>query len=163
MINAMGWLMNKWLITGLLCGAAGAAQAGNAPDAADARGIKALLTAYTQSVSQGDRARFESQLLDTHIPFYGVGGGRLKDVGLATIQDYAGFRQAIFDGGVQFKQRFSNVSIEQVGNLAQVTLDYETAKQDEAYEGKGWKVMQLIKVGGQWKIASEFFTGYPRQ
>jgi hypothetical protein len=163
MINAMGWNMNTWWSTAWLSCVVGAAQAANAPDAADAQGINALLSNYTQSVSQGDRARFESQLLDTHIPFYGVGGGRLNDVDLSTIQDYAGFRQAIFDGGVQFKQRFSNVSIAQVGNLAQVTLDYETAKRDDPYEGKGWKVMQLIKVGGQWKIASEFFTGYPRK
>lgn len=155
--------MNRWLMTGLLSCVLGAAQAGNVPGPADAQGINALLTTYTQSVSQGDRARFESQLLDTHIPFYGVDRGNLTSVGLATIQDYAGFRQAIFDGGQKFKQRFSNVSVEQVGNLAQVSLDYETAKQDEAYAGKGWKVLQLIKVDGQWKIASEFFTGYPRK
>jgi len=24
----------------------------------------------------------------------------------------------------------------------------------------GWKTMQLLKVSGQWKIASEFYTGH---
>ncbi len=134
----------------------------NAPTAQDSIEIHALLANYTDSVSMGDRARFESQLLDLQIPFAAVPvKAGAKAVDLKSIQDYAGFRRAIFDGGQQFQQRFSNVKIEQLGNLAQVSLDYETALRGAAYEGKGWKVLELIKVNGQWKIASEFFTGYP--
>ena len=77
------------------------------------------------------------------------------------MQDYAGFRKAIFDSGRKYQQRFSNIRIEQLGNLAQVSLDYQTALQGEAYEGRGWKVLHLLKLDGQWKIASEFYTGYP--
>lgn len=155
---------NAWLVAGLFC-VAGAAQAGNPPAPEEDKKIRALLENYTQSVTQGDRARFESQLLDTDIPFSGVssGEGGLNGASLKTIQDYRGFRRAIFDGGEKFRQRFSNIHIEQLGNMAQVSLDYETARQDAAYEGKGWKVLQLIKVDGQWKIASEFFTGYRRK
>lgn len=87
--------------------------------------------------------------------------GAADHIELKSIQDYRGFRTAIFDSGKKFQQRFTNVKIEQVGNLAQVSLDYETATQGEQYAGKGWKVIQLIKFKGQWKIASEFFTGYP--
>jgi hypothetical protein len=134
----------------------------NAPTAQDSVEINALLANYTDSVSTGDRARFESQLLDVNIPFAAVPlKAGAKAVDLQSIQDYAGFRRAIFDGGQRFRQRFSNVKIEQLGNLAQVSLDYETALQGTAYAGKGWKVIELIKVNGQWKIASEFFTGYP--
>lgn len=146
------------LFVALLFGQAGAA---NMPSEAEAANINQLLANYTRSVSDGNRALFESQLLDLDIPFSSVprkAGGAMT---LKSVQDYAGFRKAIFESGKKFKQRFSNVRIEQVGNLAQVSLDYETAYEGEAYDGKGWKVIQLIKSGGEWKIASEFFTGYP--
>jgi hypothetical protein len=139
----------------------GPAGAADVPNEAEAAKINQLLANYTRSVSDGDRALFESQLLDLKIPFFGVPrkpGGAMT---LKTVQDYAGFKKAIFDSGKKFKQRFSNVRIERVGNLAQVSLDYETAYEGEAYDGKGWKVIQLIQSDGGWKIASEFFTGYP--
>jgi len=134
----------------------------NAPTAQDGIEINALLANYTESVSTGDRARFESQLLDLHIPFAGIWAkDGAKNLDLKGIEDYAGFRKAIFDSGQQFKQRFSNVKIEQLGNLAQVSLDYETTLQGTDYAGKGWKVLQLVKVKNHWKIVSELFTGYP--
>jgi hypothetical protein len=137
----------------------------NAPTPEDGSKINLLLANYTKSVSDGDRVLFESQLLDVNIPFAAVGGKMTdsKPMALKSVQDYAGFRKAIFDSGQRFQQRFSNVKIEQLGNLAQVSLDYETTEQGTAYDGKGWKTMQLVKFNGQWKIASEFFTGYPRQ
>jgi hypothetical protein len=151
-----------WLASNVAAYAATPAPLLNAPTAQDRIEIDALLANYTDSVSTGDRVRFESRLLDVNIPFAAVSAnGGAKTVDLKSIQDYAGFRKAIFDGGQQFHQRFSNVKIEQLGNLAQVSLDYETALQGTEYAGKGWKVMELIKVNGQWKIASEFFTGYP--
>ncbi len=137
----------------------------NAPKAADDAAIRKLLSKYMTSVSTGDRIAFESQLLDLKIPFaYVKEGAHTADRSdLATFQDYAGFRKVIFDSGKRYQQRFGNIRIEQVGNLAQVSLDYQTALQGAAYEGKGWKVLQLIKLNGQWKIASEFFTEYPAE
>ncbi|RZI56265.1 MAG: hypothetical protein EOP37_24965 [Rubrivivax sp.] len=134
----------------------------NAPSTEDLALIQQLLAQYTGSVTDGDARRFESQLLDLTIPFSGVGKDFGASAGLANVQNYEGFRQAIFGSGKRYKQRFSNVKIEQVGLLAQVSLDYETALQDEAYSGKGWKVLHLLKVGGHWKIASEFYVGYPK-
>jgi hypothetical protein len=139
---------------------AGPASAVNLPNQEEAAKINQLLANYTRSVSDGDRALFESQLLDVNVPFFGV-QRKAGPQTLKAAQDYAGFRKAIFESGKKFKQRFSNVTIEQVGNLAQVSLDYETAYESEAYDGKGWKVIHLIKTDGGWKIASEFFTGYP--
>lgn len=132
----------------------------NSPSADEQQRIHAVLDTYTRSVSEGDAQRFESQLLDLNIPFAGVRGELAASADLSTIQDYAGFRKAIFESGKRFKQRFSRIKIEQVGELAQVSLDYETALQDEAYDGKGWKVIHLLKVAGQWKIASEFYVSY---
>ncbi|WP_266181412.1 hypothetical protein [Dyella humicola] len=117
---------------------------------------------YTASLSTGNREAFELQLLDLNIPFSYVkgGAGAMDHPGLAIFQDYAGFRKVIFVSSKRYQQRFSNIRVEQVGNLAEVSLDYQTALQGDQYEGSGWKVMQLIKLNGQWKIASEFFIGY---
>lgn len=139
-----------------------AAHAANPAGEKDNIAINKLLSNYTESVSSGNRTLFESQLLDVNIPFAAVGPKMAAASGLQSIQDYRGFRAAIFDSGTKYQQRFSNVHIEQLGNVAQVSLDYETAEQGKPYDGKGWKVMQLIKFNGQWKIVSEFFTGYPR-
>jgi len=139
-----------------------AATTRNEPKAQDEAAIRELLANYTASLSTGNRGAFESQLLDLNIPFSHVKGGAgvVNNPGLAMFQDYADFKKIIFGGGKRYQQRFSNIRIEQVGNLAQVSLDYQTALVGDPYEGSGWKVMQLIKLNGQWKIASEFFTGY---
>lgn len=140
------------------------ANAQNAATPGDAAQIDQLLGNYTASVSSGNRAQFEAQLLDLDIPFSAIGNNTpdpKQPMGLRAVQDYKGFRKVIFESGKRYRQRFSNIKIEQVGNLAQVSLDYETTLAGEDYAGKGWKVMQLIKYAGQWKIASEFFTGYP--
>lgn len=137
--------------------------ANNAPDSEDNVAIRKLLANYTASLASGNRSSFESQLLDLKLPFSHVKDGvhATYKSGLAAFQDYGGFRKVIFDSGKRYQQRFSNIRIEQVGSLAQVSLDYQTTLQGEAYEGKGWKVLQLIKLNGRWKIASEFFTDYP--
>ncbi len=144
---------------------AAAAATRNAPKAQDEVAIRKLLSNYTTSLSTGNRKAFELQLLDLDIPFSHVNGGAgaVHNPSLAIFQDYAGFRKIIFDGGKRYQQRFSNIKIEQVGNLAQISLDYQTALLGDQYKGSGWKVMQLIKLNGQWKIASEFFTGYDEQ
>lgn len=71
-------------------------------------------------VFAGDRATFESQLLDLAIPFSAVkqGAHAMDKTGLAVVQDYAEFRKAIFDSARKYQQRFSNMRIEQLGNLA---------------------------------------------
>lgn len=135
----------------------------NRPTADENAAIRQLLDNYTHSVSTGDRQLFESQLLDLSIPFSGidVAAGGVDKLELNSIQNYQGFRNSIFDSGKKFKQRFTNVKIEQLRNVAQVSLDYETALQEQDYSGKGWKVLQLVKVKGRWKIASELYTaGY---
>jgi hypothetical protein len=137
--------------------------AASTPRAADERAIRHVLDVYVRSVSTGDERTFESQLLDLKIPFSYVGEGASTGGkgDLATFQDYEGFRRTIFRSHEAYRQRFSRIRIEQVGNLAQVRLDYQTALQGQPYRGVGWKVLQLLRIDGRWKIASEFFTGYP--
>lgn len=57
-----------------------------------------------------------------------------------------------------FTQTFKNVNIEQDGNLANVRLVF--VNKDARSSSWGWKTLQLLKVNGTWKIASEFYTGH---
>ncbi|WP_254073687.1 hypothetical protein [Burkholderia sp. S171] len=76
-------------------------------------------------------------------------------------RNYAAFNAVIFASGSRFHQQFHNVKIEQVGALAQASLDYVTTEDATGSVSYGWKVIHLLKVSGNWKIASEFYTGYP--
>jgi hypothetical protein len=42
--------------------------------------------------------------------------------------------------------------------MAQVWLHFITRVQGSHSGGEGWKTLTLLKVGGNWKIASEFYT-----
>lgn len=129
------------------------------PDPETAR-IHDLLNAYTRCVSTGDRDGFERLLLDTQIPFYGVRDGAVPaDLGgLAAVQRYAGFRASVFESGRQYAQTFHDIHIQRDRDLAQVSLRFETRLVGQAGGAQGWKVLQLLKVRGDWKIASEFYT-----
>lgn len=122
--------------------------------------IHEVLQAYTRCVSQGDRAGFERLLLDTAIPFLGVRGALPADFapGLPAVQGYAGFRQSVFESGRKYAQRFHDIRIERDGDLAQASLKFETRLVELGGGGQGWKILQLLKVRGEWKIASEFYT-----
>lgn len=125
--------------------------------------IEKLLHNYTHSVSTGNRTLFESQLLDKNIPFFGVRGqlDETFDPDSKGVQNYAAFKASVFDSGVEFAQKFSNVKIESSGDLAQVSLNFETVRVASGEGGRGWKVLQLLRFRGRWKIVSELFTVNP--
>jgi hypothetical protein len=111
-------------------------------------------------VTQGDRAAFEALLLNEEIPFSATdevvtphAGGQNADT-----HHYQRFRKSVFDSGRRYTQHFYNVHIQQDGDLAQVSLDFITQETQSGRGGFGWKVLQLLKVQGRWKIASEFYT-----
>lgn len=128
---------------------------------ADLEAIRRLLASYTRAVTDGNRAAFEALLLSTDIPFASVADLQESGGGPPDTRQYARFRADIFDSGIRYIQRFHNVRIEQDGTLANVTLDFVTVDTDAGRGGYGFKVLQVVKVGGAWKIASEFFTGRP--
>lgn len=120
---------------------------------ADRRAIEALLDTYTRAVSTKDEPLFETILLNEDIPFSDVGSA----IKSGDTHHYAGFREGVF-AGAPFTQRFQDVHIAQDGPLAQVSLVFvNTADGRSTW---GWKTLQLLKVAGQWKIASEFYTGH---
>jgi hypothetical protein len=123
----------------------------------DRAAIETLLATYTKAVSEKDQRLFETLLLDKNIPFSGVGAASNSAVTLGSIENYDGFRKGVFEGPA-FKQTFQDIHIAQDGNLAQVSLVFKNTSADGS--SWGWKTMQLLKVDGQWKIASEFYTGH---
>jgi hypothetical protein len=129
------------------------------PNSSDRQAIEALLATYTRCLNEHDEAGFRALLLDTRIPFADVqaqpGAGDPPD-----LHHYEAFRRAVFASGLRFRQRFYDVRIEQHGPLAQVSLVFVTEQLSGRNKGSstGWKVLQLVKVGDRWKIASELFT-----
>ena len=129
----------------------------------DAAAIGRLLDAYRAALKSGDQPAFAALLLNEHVPFLAVQSGPLAKAKPDGVDDqrYADFRTAVFGSAQRYEQRFDNVRIQQDGALAQVSLDFVTVDAGTDRGGYGWKTLELLKVGGQWRIASEFFTAYP--
>jgi len=123
----------------------------------DRRAIEALLGAYTKAVSTKDRALFETLLLNKSIPFSPASLAIRARGAVQGAQNYQAFAKGVF-AGPPFQQRFQDVHILQDGPLAQVSLVFvNTSTTGTSW---GWKTMQLLKLDGRWKIASEFYTGH---
>lgn len=124
--------------------------------------IEHVLSIYTKSVSDGDEAAFSSILLNDQVPFSSTAELHLSEADSQHVQTsrYSGFKHTVFESGRHFEQQFYNVRVEQDGDLAQASVDFVT-KDARTHEGVyGWKSLTLLKVKGQWKIASELYTVY---
>ena len=130
----------------------------SSPD--DRQAIEKVLSTYTQSVSTGDEAAFESLLLDANVPFSSTNElvEPRADAQHVETRRYQRFRDAVFGSGKHYTQHFYNVHIEQDGVLAQASLDFVTREAGSNQGGYGFKTLQLVKLQGHWKIASEFYT-----
>lgn len=124
---------------------------------ADKQAIEALLGTYTKAVSTKDQTLFETLLLNKEIPFSGVPLSITTDTGGSRTSNYEDFCKAVFKGA-PFDQHFERVHIEQDGPLAHVSLVFVNTLENEV--SWGWKTIQLVKIGGGWRIAAEFFTGH---
>ena len=133
------------------------------PVAEDRAAIERLLDAYRAAVKDGDPDRFAALLLDEHVPFMIVRSAVLgkSPAGAVDTRRYPDFRSAVFGSKQRYEQRFDNVRILQDGAMAQVSLDFVTVDAGTDDGGYGWKTLELLKVAGGWRIASEFFTAYP--
>lgn len=131
-------------------------------DMAEKASIEKILSVYTTSLSKGDEAAFASIFLNERVPFSSTEELKLADADPAHLQTsrYAAFKRAVFESGRHFEQHFYNVRIEQDGALAQVSLDFVTTNAGIREGAYGWKSLTLLKVSGQWKIASELYTVY---
>lgn len=122
---------------------------------ADREAILALLDNYTMAVSTKNQALFETLLLNKEIPFASAGTAIKNNGAVGGASRYESFRRGVFEGK-PFTQKFQDVRISQYGPLADVTLVFVNTS--ESGSGWGWKTMQLLKVSGHWKIASEFYS-----
>lgn len=124
--------------------------------------IEHVLSIYTNSVSHGDEAAFSAILLNDQVPFSSTAELHLGKADSQHLQTgrYSGFKHTVFESGRHFEQQFYNARIEQDGDLAQVSVDFVT-RDARTHDGVyGWKSLTLLKVNGQWKIASELYTVY---
>ena len=119
--------------------------------------IEMLLDTYTRAVSTKDQALFETILLNKEIPFSDVTLAIRSNGAPGGANNYDRFRRGVFSGEA-FTQKFQNVHIAQDGPLADVSVVFVNTTAKETTWG--WKTLQLLKVGGHWKIASEFYTGH---
>lgn len=123
----------------------------------DRQAIEALLRTYADAVTTKNQSLFETLLLNRSISFSAAGQivhAHSPDV---STRNYDSFRAGVFDGPA-FSQSFRDVHILQDGPLAEVSLVFVNRAADG--DGWGWKTLQLLKVAGQWKIASDFYTGH---
>ncbi|KJV36887.1 nuclear transport factor 2 family protein [Luteibacter yeojuensis] len=122
----------------------------------DASDVRAVVDAYPRYVTAGNRAGFESLLLDTDITFRGVYDDRIASS--RELQDYAHFRQGVFESGHRYTQAFSNVAVEVHGDIAEASLDFVTTDLAQpSRPTKGWKILQLVKTKAGWRIAAELW------
>lgn len=130
------------------------------PNDADRRDIEKVLSNYPKAVSTGDEALFLTTILDDQIPFFSVGEKPSQADSLSSIEtrDFASFRRSIFHSDKHYRQSFDHIQIRQDASLAQVSLHFVTRVVGSDSGGEGWKTLTLLKVGRQWKIASEFYT-----
>lgn len=132
-------------------------------DNVDIQAIHKVLERYTAAVGDRDSKEFENLLLDLQVPFASAQrfAESLSNGQPLEIRRYPEFRAAMFEADVGYSQTFHNVEIRMDGVLAQVCLDFVTTPNVGAGGRYGWKTLQLLKVYGQWKIASEFYTSRP--
>ena len=129
----------------------------SAPDRA---AIEQVLTNYTTAVTNSDEALFMTTLLDDQIPFFAAGDVATQPPSLKSpnTHAFAAFKRAVFHTNTRYRQTFDHVAIEQDKSLACVRLHFITRVVSSGAAAEGWKTLQLLKVGDQWKIASEFYT-----
>lgn len=124
---------------------------------ADREAIQLVLDTYARAVTAKDETLFETLLLNKDIPFSHVGSAIRGAGAPGSTAHYDEFKRGVF-GGAPFTQRFQDVHISQDGPLANVSLVFVNSATDGTRWG--WKTLQLLKVAGKWKIASEFYTGH---
>jgi hypothetical protein len=126
----------------------------------DRAAIEQVLTNYTTAVTNSDEALFMTTLLDDQIPFFAAGDVATQPPSLKSpnTHAFAAFKRAVFHTNTRYRQTFDHVAIEQDKSLACVRLHFITRVVSSGAAAEGWKTLQLLKVGDQWKIASEFYT-----
>jgi hypothetical protein len=131
-----------------------------APTSRASGSIEHVLDNYTKAVTDGDEALFMTTLLDDQIPFFAAGDVTTHPPSLksADTRAFAAFKRAVFHDNARYRQTFDHVVIKQDGSLVSVQLHFITQVVSSGTAAEGWKTFQMLKVGDQWRIASEFYS-----
>jgi ketosteroid isomerase-like protein len=127
----------------------------------DRAAIVALIETYSKAVANRDEAQFMSTMLDDHIPLFSANDDPSQKASLQSKDMYelSGLRNAFFHGKTQFQVTFDHISVQQDRSLAQAFAHFVTSVgRDRKPVMDGWKSIQFLKVGDQWKIVSELYT-----
>ena len=124
--------------------------------------IGKVLETYHAAVTQRDETLFLTTLIDKDIPFFSVGDSGNVDPELtpAKRQNYNSFSQGIFHSDERYRQTFERIQISQEGALATASLYFTTYRLVTGGTTRGWKTLQLVKAGAEWKIVSEIYTAH---
>jgi hypothetical protein len=126
--------------------------------AADRVAISQVVDNYAKYMTDGNEQGFESLFLDKDVAFSAVSAHGTVTSSSA-LRNYEKFRKAVFASGYKYRQVVSNVKIDEMGPLAQVSLTFTATRMDgKGQSATGWKILQLVKSNGSWKIASELYT-----
>lgn len=135
---------------------------GQDQNAAEHLAIANVLETYSTAVSKRDESLFLTTLVSQAITFFSVGDSNSVEPELTTarMQNYKSFSDGIFHSDERYLQTFERIQISREGALATASLYFTTHRLVSGGTSHGWKTLQMVKVGTQWKIASEIFTAH---
>jgi ketosteroid isomerase-like protein len=124
--------------------------------------IERVLETYYTAVTNRDETLFLTTLVNKDIPFFSVGNSDSVEPELTTdkMHNYKGFSQGIFHSEERYRQTFERIQIAQEGALATASLYFTTYRLTTGGTSRGWKTLQLVKIGAEWKIVSEIYTAH---
>jgi ketosteroid isomerase-like protein len=129
--------------------------------APDQVAITDVINTYSKAVATRDEALFMSTMLDDQVPLFSANDDPSQKTSLksADMRELSGLRNIFFHGKEQFQVTFDHITVQQDRSLAQVFAHFVTSVGPKAKPIlDGWKSIQLLKVGSQWKIVSELYT-----
>lgn len=130
---------------------------------ADKAAIAAVIENYSKAVDNHDETLFMSGMLDDQIPVFSANDTPSQKTSLQSkdMHNLSDLRGAFFHSKTRYRISFDHMSIQQDHSLAAVFVHFVTQPLPNGPAVDGWKTLQLMKVGNQWKIVSELFTvGY---
>jgi hypothetical protein len=138
----------------------------NADDLAKIRGV---LEEFRQDIIRKDGYALTKLLLNPNVLLHEIDDQKEVDSARKYNAQFDGIGPSDLGGTAKFfstskdkvEEKFRNIEIRQDGPLGLVTCNYDFVINDKV-TNSGFKVWQLRKIDGQWKILSLTWTSYDR-
>ena len=138
-------------------------------NADDLAKIRSVLEEFRQDIIRKDVYALTKLLLNPNVLLHEIDDQ--KEVGSARKYNAQfdgigpsqldGFARSLSTSKDKLEEKFHNIEIRQDGDLGLVTFNYDFVINDKV-TNSGFKVWQLRKIDGQWKILSLTWTSYDR-